>query len=130
MVAPPVVRSKRGVGRGAKSAYAFDISSQYLSGLLMAAAAAGRAVEISLEGPLVSVPYATMTVGLLEQWNVRVEALENRRFLVPVGQSLWPSPNGFIEPDASAASYFWGAAAITAGRVQGRRSGHSLVSQE
>jgi 3-phosphoshikimate 1-carboxyvinyltransferase len=95
-----------------------DISSQFLSGLLMAAAAAGRPMEITVEGPLVSVPYVTMTLGLLQEWNTDVEVLDNRYFRIPRGPSLWPTPNGFIEPDASAASYFWGAAAITGGHIR------------
>jgi 3-phosphoshikimate 1-carboxyvinyltransferase len=114
---PPVMIDTRG-WEGSRIRVRGDISSQFLSGLLMAAAAAGRDMEISVEGPLVSVPYVTMTVGLLEEWNVRVDVLENRRFRFSSGQSLWPTPNGFIEPDASAASYFWGAAAITGGHVQ------------
>jgi len=93
-----------------------EISSQFLSGLLMAAAWSGRDVKIQVAGKMVSEPYVEMTVAIASQWGIRLDNPKPGLFLVR------SSPNAHletyaIEPDASAASYFWGAAAITGGKV-------------
>jgi 3-phosphoshikimate 1-carboxyvinyltransferase len=74
-------------------------------------------MSIGIEGKLVSEPYVTMTIQMLKQWNVPVKETTAGSF------EVIHSPNAYresysIEPDASAASYFWGAAAITGGRVK------------
>jgi 3-phosphoshikimate 1-carboxyvinyltransferase len=111
---PPVIVHASGL-RGGRAVIRGDVSSQFLSGLLMAAPAAESDVTICLDGPLVSVPYITMTVAMLRSWGFRVES-RDREFRIPGNQH--PSSTSYsIEPDASAASYFWAAAAITGGRV-------------
>ncbi len=94
-----------------------DVSSQYLSGLLMAAPSARAPLEIRLEGPLVSRPYVEMTVAVMREFGVEVVVHEKRVFRVEAPQE-YDSTMYVIEPDASAASYFWAAAAVTGGRVQ------------
>jgi 3-phosphoshikimate 1-carboxyvinyltransferase len=97
-----------------------DVSSQFLSGLLLAAPFAQGDVAIELTGPLVSEPYVWMTLRLLDQWGLRVDVPGPGSFRVPAPQQLPPLASVFrypIEPDASAASYFFAAAAITGGRV-------------
>jgi len=94
-----------------------NVSSQFISGILLAAPWCGRDMSIGIEGKLVSEPYVTMTIQMLKQWNVPVKETTDGSFAVIY------SPNAYrelysIEPDASAASYFWGAAAITGGRVK------------
>jgi 3-phosphoshikimate 1-carboxyvinyltransferase len=112
---PPVTISARGL-RGGKVTIRGDISSQFLSGLLMAAPYAAGPLEIALSGNLVSQPYVRMTLGVMRAFNVDVPEGDLTRFTVP-------APGGYvgqtyeIEPDASAASYFWGAAAITGGEI-------------
>jgi 3-phosphoshikimate 1-carboxyvinyltransferase len=97
-----------------------DVSSQFLSGLLMAAPFAPQDTLIEVEGPLVSEPYVAMTLRMLRDWLVKIERPRPDRFHIPGGQL--PEQYGYgaydIEPDASAASYFWAAAAITGGEVR------------
>jgi 3-phosphoshikimate 1-carboxyvinyltransferase len=97
-----------------------DMSSQFLSGLLMAAPFAPQDTLIEVEGALVSEPYIAMTLRMLREWLVKIERPEPGRFYVP-GCQL-PEQYGYgsygIEPDASAASYFWAAAAVTGGAVR------------
>jgi 3-phosphoshikimate 1-carboxyvinyltransferase len=86
------------------------ISSQFLSGLLMAGPLMDRGLAVSLTSPLVSVPYVEMTKAVMAAFGVPVTGLT----VEPGG---YRPADYSIEPDASAASYFLGAAAITDGRV-------------
>src|SRR5262249_48654560 len=70
---PPVVVEASGLPGGRVSIKG-DISSQFLSGLLMAAPLAQEAVEIRVEGPLVSAPYVAMTMEMMREFGVHVEA--------------------------------------------------------
>lgn len=93
-------------------------SSQYLSAILMAAPYAARDVMIRVEGALNSRPYVSMTLGVMGVMGV--DALESEggtRFIVPAGQR-YRGGSHVIEPDASAATYFLAAAAVTGGRVR------------
>jgi len=72
---------------------------------------------IEIEGDLVSKPYVAMTVAVIEAFGGRVEMDGDcRRFTVPL--TGYVGREYEIEPDASAASYFWAAAAIAGGRVR------------
>lgn len=112
---PPVIVRADGL-RGGKASIRGDISSQFLSGLLMAAPCARQDVTIAVDGPLVSKPYVQMTLGVMSSFGVQVEAGDLSEFRIPA-TSGYQACNYSIEPDASAASYFWGAAAITGGSV-------------
>lgn len=92
-----------------------DISSQFLSGLLMALPYGRNASEIEVEGQLVSVPYVTMTLAVMKAFGVRADNRKNKRFVVKPGHYM--GREYAIEPDASAASYFFALAAITGGKV-------------
>ncbi|MBI5757599.1 MAG: 3-phosphoshikimate 1-carboxyvinyltransferase [Planctomycetales bacterium] len=111
---PPVVIQAAGLTGGVARVKG-NISSQYLSGLLMAAPAAKGSVEIVLEGNLVSEPYIDMTLGVMAQFNVQVESDLGGRYVCH--PQPYRAANYDIEPDASAASYFFAAAAITGGKV-------------
>ena len=93
-----------------------DISSQFLSGLLLAAPYARQPVELVVEGELVSKPYVTMTLSVMRAFGVDVRADGFARFHVPNDRPYQGREYG-IEPDASAASYFFASAAITGGEV-------------
>jgi 3-phosphoshikimate 1-carboxyvinyltransferase len=82
----------------------------------MAAPYARHDVEIEVEGDLVSAPYVTMTLSTMEAFGVRAERDGDRRFRVPAGQR-YEGRRYAVEPDASGASYFFAAAAVTGGRV-------------
>lgn len=111
---PPVVVAGTGLP-GGKATVRGNISSQYLSGLLMAMPAAAGEVEIAIDGQLVSQPYVRMTLEVMRAFGVSIEAAEDlTQFRTPGGLS-YQAKGYAIEPDASAASYFWAAAAIAGG---------------
>lgn len=93
-----------------------EISSQYLSGILMAAVAASQEIEVRVEGELVSKPYIDMTLSVMDAFGVSVDNTEYRNFRV-LKESCYEATQYYIEPDASAASYFFAVAAITGGTV-------------
>ena len=113
---PPIVVRASGLAGGLAPIQG-NLSSQFLSGLLMAAPYARNAVTIQVEGPLVSVPYVRMTQQVMKAFGVTVTAADDyRRFEIPGGSTYQPTVY-WIEPDASAASYFFAAAAITGGQM-------------
>jgi 3-phosphoshikimate 1-carboxyvinyltransferase len=120
---PPVVVRAAGLP-GGRATVAGDISSQFLSGLLMAAPCADAPVELTVAGQLVSQPYVRMTLAVMEAFGALTPALSRKeretenldQFVIPAG-CPYRGREYAIEPDASAASYFWAAAAITGGRV-------------
>ena len=112
---PPVVVRASGIA-GGRAKIRGDISSQYFSALLMAAPYAARDVEIEVDGDLVSAPYVTMTLSTMAEFGVHAERDGDRWFRVPAGQH-YEGRTYSVEPDASGASYFFAAAALTGGRV-------------
>ncbi|MEO5732079.1 MAG: bifunctional 3-phosphoshikimate 1-carboxyvinyltransferase/cytidylate kinase [Rubrivivax sp.] len=93
-----------------------DVSSQFLTALLMALplASDAGAVTIEVEGELISRPYIRITLALLAQFGIAVEQHGWQRFAIPAC-SRYRSPGHFkVESDASSASYFIAAAAIAA----------------
>ncbi len=113
---PPVTVEGTGLA-GGRVVVASAISSQYLSGLLMAAPLARGPVELVIDGPLVSKTYVEMTLAVMREFGIACEANQSlTSFRLPGGEVYRPCDYS-IEPDASAASYFWAAAAITGGRV-------------
>ena len=111
---PPVTVKANGL-RGGNVSIRGDISSQYLSGLLMVMPCATKPSVIEIDGPLVSKPYVEMTLRVMKAFGVDVENQDDRTFYVPAKK--YQAADYDIEPDASAASYFWAAAAITGGDV-------------
>lgn len=111
---PPVIVESSGLSGGTARVKG-TISSQYLSGLLMMAPLANRRIRLEIDGELVSRPYVDMTIQVMESFGVTVQQPSENRF------EIRPQPyqgcDYLIEPDASAASYFWAAAAITGGKV-------------
>jgi 3-phosphoshikimate 1-carboxyvinyltransferase len=118
---PPVVIYANGI-RGGIARLKGNVSSQFLSGLLMAAPLAECDLTIHVDGPLVSVPYVRMTVEMMKHFGYAVNVLDDARIHIPGRQCCGTSAYE-IEPDASAASYFFGAAAITNGKVTVLRKG-------
>lgn len=111
----PPVRLKAAGLSGGKTSLAGNISSQYLSALLMAAPCGSQSVDIEVTGDLVSKPYIDMTMGVMAQFGATVLCPDPHRFTISPQQ--YKATNYAIEPDASAASYFFAAAAITGGEV-------------
>jgi len=111
---PPVQVQACGL-QGGRASIAGDTSSQYLSALLMSAPCALAPVELVLQGKMVSEPYVTMTVRMMEEFGVEAGTLSGGGYRIE--PQTYRARTFAIEPDASAASYFFAAAAITGGEV-------------
>jgi 3-phosphoshikimate 1-carboxyvinyltransferase len=103
--------------RGGQATIRGDISSQFLSGLLMAAPYARHDVELVVEGELVSQPYVRMTLQVMKAFGIEIDPARLQRIAIPAG-GRYAGRVYDVEPDASAASYFWATAAITGGKVR------------
>ncbi len=112
---PPVLIDAHGLS-GGRAVIRGNISSQFLSGLLMAAPYADSRVEILVDAALVSQPYVRMTLEVMSAFGVVVSSPGLQRFVIEA-PCTYQSCRYAIEPDASAASYFWAAAAISGGQV-------------
>jgi 3-phosphoshikimate 1-carboxyvinyltransferase len=90
-------------------------SSQFVSALLMAAPLGRAPLDLRVDG-LVSRPYVTMTLRMMEQFGAGAGVPDDDRFAVTPG--AYAGREYVVEPDASTASYFFAAAAVTGGRVK------------
>ncbi len=113
---PPVIIKGKGLAGGSATVKG-DLSSQYFSAMLMASPYAKQDVSIKVNGNLVSKQYVEMTVALMYRFGVKVENSEYKSLFVKSGQRYKPI-HYEVEADASAASYFFAAAAITGGMVR------------
>ncbi len=93
-----------------------NVSSQYLSGLLIALPLAGGG-SIEVEGELISRPYVAITLNMMRKFGVEVRDNGSRSFDVPGFAYLAPEEI-HVEGDASSASYFLAAGAIAGGPVR------------
>jgi 3-phosphoshikimate 1-carboxyvinyltransferase len=92
-------------------------TSQQLSALLMIAPYAQQDTNIEVEGTLVSQSYVKMTCRLMADFGVEVNQIGDNQFQIKAGQR-YQARHYTVEPDASNASYFFAAAAVTGGRVR------------
>jgi 3-phosphoshikimate 1-carboxyvinyltransferase len=112
----PFTIQARGL-QGGRADIAGDTSSQFLSGLLLTAPYAQHAVELVVVGGLSSKPFVDMTLAVMTDFGVQVERDGYNRFFIP--PQRYHSPGTYaIECDATAASYFFAAAAICGGTVR------------
>ncbi|MCL6621454.1 MAG: 3-phosphoshikimate 1-carboxyvinyltransferase [Syntrophobacterales bacterium] len=93
-----------------------QVSSQYLSALLLIGPLAPLGVEVEITGELVSRPYVDLTLEVMAAFGISFFRRGYRYFQVPGGQTYQPREYA-VEGDASSAAYFWAAAAVTGGRV-------------
>ena len=113
---PPVKINASGLP-GGKTRIAGNISSQFLSALLMVAPYAKSPVEIEVVTELNSKPYVDMTIAIMKDFGIEIERSGYTKFIVQ--PSCYSSaPSYAIESDASAASYFFAAPAICGGAVR------------
>ncbi|MEB0011866.1 3-phosphoshikimate 1-carboxyvinyltransferase [Glaciimonas sp. Gout2] len=100
-----------------------NVSSQFLTALLMAAPlmAQDHAVTIDVIGELISKPYIEITLNLMQRFGILVEREGWQSFFIAAGQQYQSPATIHVEGDASSASYFLAAGAITGGplRVEG-----------
>jgi 3-phosphoshikimate 1-carboxyvinyltransferase len=110
---PPVEIKAHGL-EGRETLLSASKSSQYLSSLLLVAPIARNPAKITLDGPLVSRPYVDLTLAVMAAFGVKVQE-KGDSFLVP--HMTYKAKKYQIEGDASSASYFWAAAAVTGGKI-------------
>ena len=123
---PPLALHPGTIRRGAPVRVRGDVSSQYLSALLMAAPLAGSETRIEVEGELISKPYVEITLNIMRRFGVEVEREGWRSFRVP--GKRYSSPGEIrVEGDASSASYFLAAGAIGGGPVRVEGVGRSSI---
>lgn len=95
-----------------------NVSSQFLTGLLLAAPLTGKAITIRVVGELISRPYIEITLNLMRRYGIEVERDGWQSFSVPAGQTYRSPDTIYVEGDASSASYFLAAGAIGGGPVR------------
>ena len=97
-----------------------DVSSQFLTALLMALplAAQQRDIVIEVVGELISKPYIDITLNLLQRFGIQVKRDGWQRFTIPAGSSYQSPKTIHVEADASSASYFIALGAIAADGAQ------------
>jgi 3-phosphoshikimate 1-carboxyvinyltransferase len=94
-----------------------DVSSQFLTALLMALPLGKKAARVEVQGELISKPYVEITLNVMRRFGVDVRRTGWRYFDVPA--ATYRSPGEFfVEGDASSASYFLAAGAIGGGPVR------------
>lgn len=91
-------------------------SSQYLSSLLLVGPYSRKTAELEVVGDILSKPYVAMTLDVMADFGIRVEAaVDFSSFTIPRG--CYEPRAYYIEGDASSASYFWAAAAVSGGSI-------------
>ena len=95
-----------------------DVSSQFLTGLLMALPLTGAPATVEVVGELMSRPYIEITLATMARFGVQVERQGWQRFTVPAGAAYRSPGVVYVEGDASSASYFLAMGAIGGGPVR------------
>jgi 3-phosphoshikimate 1-carboxyvinyltransferase len=95
-----------------------DVSSQFLTALLIALPVRGRAAEVSIDGELISRPYVHITLNMMKRFGVTVVEEGPSLFRIPAGARYMSPGQITVEGDASSASYF-----LTAGLISGLTGG-------
>jgi len=104
-----------------------DVSSQFLTALLMALPMTGAQTVIEVVGDLISKPYVEITLNLMQRFGVTVIREEWSRFTIPAN-TRYSSPGSIhVEGDASSASYFLAAGAIGGGPVRVEGVGNDSI---
>lgn len=112
---PPLSILADGI-KGGKTVLPEGKSSQYLSSLLLVAPYAIQPAILEVQGEVLSKPYVAMTIQVMADFGILVESAQDFASF-SIQQGTYQGRDYHIEGDASNASYFWAAAAITGGRV-------------
>ena len=112
---PPLLIAADGLA-GGRTILPEGKSSQYLSSLLLVAPYTAEPAELEVHGAVLSRPYVEMTLAVMADFGIRVEAAPSLTYF-RIPQGCYQGTAYRIEGDASGASYFWAAAAVTGGRV-------------
>ena len=103
-----------------------DVSSQFLTALLMALPLSGKDSRIEVQGELISKPYVEITLNVMRRFGVEVARTGWRFFSVPASSYVSPGKI-FVEGDASSASYFLAAGSIGGGPVRVEGVGRASI---
>ncbi|MBA4311249.1 MAG: 3-phosphoshikimate 1-carboxyvinyltransferase [Chlorobiaceae bacterium] len=112
----PPVKIQGGNFSGGRINVDASISSQFVSSILLASPYTKRPITIHVNGKLSSMPYVDMTLHVMRSYGAIIDTIEMKTFNVG-NRQRYIGHDFTIEPDASSATYFLGAAAITKGRV-------------
>lgn len=122
---PPVHIVADGLNGGEVSVRG-NISSQYLTALLICAPYCKAPLHIHVEGDLISAPYIELTLDVMKSFGIEVRHEELRDFYVP--QGVYTAPADYmVEGDASSASYPLAAAAIAKSKIRVLGVGHDSI---
>lgn len=114
---PPLKIHANGI-QGGEVSIKGNISSQFLTAILMSAPLAQNDLTIHVDGELVSKPYIDITLHVMMQFGVTVENKNYQSFVVKGNQTYVSPGEIMVEGDASSASYFLAAAAIAGGTIK------------
>ena len=124
---PPLTIAPGALHAGGKVAIRGNVSSQFVTALLMALPLADGATTVEVEGELISRPYVAMTLALMERFGVVVVRERGDVFRLPDGAAYISPGKMAVEGDASSASYFLAAGAIGGGPVRIEGVGSSSI---
>jgi 3-phosphoshikimate 1-carboxyvinyltransferase len=110
---PPLAIRPGAIRAGGTISVRGDVSSQFLTGLLLALPLTGTRTVIAVEGDLISKPYVEITLNTLARFGITVEREGWKTFTIPAGARYASPGEIFVEGDASSASYFLAAGAIS-----------------
>jgi len=115
---PPLHLKPAPINANAKISVRGDVSSQFLTALLMALPLTGRQTTVAVEGELISKPYVEITLNLMRRFGVEIARDGWAAFTIPTGAQYRSPGELWVEGDASSASYFLAAGAIGGGPVR------------
>ncbi len=124
---PPLEIRPASIRAGGRIAVRGDVSSQFLTALLMALPLSGTETTVEVSGELISKPYVELTIATMSRFGVQVAREGWRSFTIPAGQHYVSPGTVFVEGDASGASYFLAAGAIGGGPVRVDGVGRSSI---
>ncbi len=113
---PPILVDGNGRLNGGIIKMKGDISSQFISAILMVAPFASHGLVVEIDGVLISRPYVDITISSMKDFGVVIKEIRKNRFLVNP-QVYKPVPEYLIEGDASSASYYYALAALTGSAI-------------
>ncbi len=116
---PPLAVHAGAISAGGRISVRGDVSSQFLSALLMALPLTGQRMTVAVTGELISKPYVAITLNTMARFGVEVTREGWSVFTVPAASRYRGAGDLWVEGDASAASYFIAAGAISALRGGG-----------
>ncbi|MBO55611.1 MAG: 3-phosphoshikimate 1-carboxyvinyltransferase [Dehalococcoidia bacterium] len=123
---PPLIINANGI-KGGQVNIKGNISSQYLTAMLLASPLSQLPIQINVVGELVSKPYIDMTLSVMKQFGVNVVNNNYESFEISGGDQYISPKTVLVEGDASSASYFMAAAAIGGGPIRLRGVGAGSV---